>query len=87
MAKKEVQDIIRFLNDYDYKDIGIALMAIENNNEQLPINSEIYEKYKKVYEYYFDKRDDLTGMLNEVLQNPEEVYKDFIDNRIKIWGD
>lgn len=84
MAKKEVQDIIRFLNDYDYKDIGIALMAIEHNNEQLPIDSEIYEKYKKVYEYYFDKRDDLTGMLNEVLQNQEGVYKEFIDNIIKI---
>ncbi len=78
MAKKEVQNIIRFLDDKDYKDRAIALMAIEHNNEQLPLDNEIYVKYKQVYEYYFDKRDDLTGMLNEVLQNPEDIFEAYI---------
>lgn len=84
MAKKEVQDIIRFLDDKDYKDIAIALMAIEHNNEQLPLDNEIYVKYKQVYEYYFDKRDDLTGMLNEILQNPEDIFEEYIKEKMKI---
>lgn len=84
MSKKEVQDIIRSLDNYDYEDIAIALMAIEQNEEKLPINQELYNKYKSVYEYYFKNRDDLTGMLNEVLQNPNEIYEEYIDNNIKM---
>ena len=87
MPKKEVQDIIRSLDDYDYEDIAIALMAIEQNEEKLPIDQELYDKYKSVYEYYFKNRDDLTGMLNEVLQNPNEIYEEYIDNNIKMWGE
>ena len=84
MPKKEVQDIIRSLDDYDYEDIAIALMAIEQNEEKLPIDQELYDKYKSVYEYYFKSRDDLTGMLNEVLQNPNEIYEEYIDNNIRM---
>lgn len=72
MSKKESQDVIRFLNNYDYEDIAIALMAIENNNESLPLSDENYTIYKNAYKHYFNDRDDLTGMLNEVLQNPSE---------------
>jgi len=84
MPKKEVQDIIRSLDDYDYEDIAIALMAIEQNEEKLPIDQELYDKYKSVYGYYFKNRDDLTGMLNEVLQNPNEIYEEYIDNNIRM---
>ncbi len=72
MPKKESQDIIRFLNNYDYEDIAIALMAIENDKETLPLSDEDYTIYKNAYKYYFNDRDDLTGMLNEVLQNPKD---------------
>ena len=44
MAKKEVQDIIRNLDSHEYEDIAIALMAIEQNEEKLPLNQELYNK-------------------------------------------
>ena len=42
-------------------------MNIEkNNNDEL--TKEIYDKYSDQYDYYFEERDDLTGILNEELQ-------------------
>jgi hypothetical protein len=84
MSKKEVQDIIRSLDSYEYEDIAIALMAIEHNEEKLPLGQELYDKYKSVYNYYFKNRDDLTGMLNEVLQNPDEIHEEYIEKNIRM---
>lgn len=73
MTKKNVEQILRSLDDKDYEDIAIALMVIEHDDGKLPVSDETYDKYKKIYKYYFNERDDLTGMLNEVLQNPNEI--------------
>jgi len=73
MAKKEVEKILRSLDNKEYEDIAIAIMVIEHNDGKLPLSNEIYNDYKGVYKYYFENRDDLTGMLNEVLQNPNEI--------------
>ena len=73
MTKKKVEQILRSLDDKEYEDIAIALMIIEHDDGKLPVDDETYDKYKNVYKYYFNERDDLTGMLNEVLQNPNEI--------------
>ena len=73
MSKKNVEQILRSLDDKDYEDIAIALMVIEHDDGKLPVSDETYDKYKNIYQYYFNERDDLTGMLNEVLQNPNEI--------------
>jgi hypothetical protein len=73
MTKKNVEQIIRSLDDEEYEDIAIALMVIEHDDGKLPVSDKTYDKYKSAYKYYFDNRDDLTGMLNEVLQNPNEI--------------
>ncbi|MDD3453545.1 MAG: hypothetical protein PHN42_04690 [Bacilli bacterium] len=73
MTKKKVEQILRSLDDKECEDIAIALMIIEHDDGKLPVDDETYDKYKNVYKYYFNERDDLTGMLNEVLQNPNEI--------------
>lgn len=73
MSKKKVEQILRLLDDKEYEDIAIALMVIEHDDGKLPVSDETYDKYKNIYKYYFNERDDLTGMLNEVLQNPNKI--------------
>ncbi|MFV0249709.1 MAG: hypothetical protein ACK5HP_01545 [Bacilli bacterium] len=73
MTKKKVEQILRTLDDKEYEDIAIALMVIEHDDGKLPVSDEVYNKYRSVYKYYFENRDDLTGMLNEVLQNPNKI--------------
>lgn len=73
MTKKKVEKILRSLDDKEYEDIAIALMIIEHDDGKLPVSDDVYNKYKDVYKYYLENRDDLTGMLNEVLQNPDEI--------------
>ena len=84
MSKKKVEQILRSLDDKEYEDIAIALMVIEHDDGKLPVSDEIYNKYRSVYKYYFENRSDLTGMLNEVLQNPDEIE---IEKEIRIWGE
>ncbi len=78
MAKKDVENLMKTLNNYNNKDITIALMAIENNNVKIMLDQKLYNCYELVYNYYFEKRDDLTGLLNEVLQNPNKIYNEYI---------
>ncbi len=67
MAIKEVKEITEYINKQNFDDVVIALMNIEKNDGQ-DLSVEQYNKLKKSYDYYLNKRDDLTGILNEVLQ-------------------
>lgn len=59
--------ICRDLEGRKMKDIAIAIMNIEHNRNR-ELTDELYEKFSKKYDDYFENHDDLTGILNEVLQ-------------------
>lgn len=68
---KEIND---YLKNRNIKDIAIAIMNIElNNNGEL--TTEMYQRYSEQYDYYFDKNDNLAGILNEILQDGEYFDK------------
>lgn len=69
-------EIMDFLKKYDFKDIAIALMQMELRDGKYPITLDDYRKFETVYNFYLNdnKYNHLTGLLNEVLQNADEVY-------------
>jgi len=67
MAYVDAKEIAEFLKDKRIKDIAIAIMNIEKNNNGV-LTEELYQEYSKHYDEYFEARDDLTGILNETLQ-------------------
>ena len=80
MSKKEVIpaiEIMEYLKKYDVKDIAIALMQLELRDGEYPINLDDYKKFEAVYNVYLNdhKYEYITGLLNEVLQNADEVFK------------
>lgn len=68
MAYNRVKEISKYLKDKDIKDIAIAIMNIEqNNNQKMP--KDLYIRYSIQYDHYFYNIDELTGILNYVLQD------------------
>ncbi|MDD4375550.1 MAG: hypothetical protein PHR25_02095 [Clostridia bacterium] len=79
--KKEIipaLEIMEFLKRYSIKDIAIALMQMELRDGEYPIKLEDYNKFNAVYNSYLadHKYEHLTGLLNEVLQNADNVYEE-----------
>jgi len=72
MAYNRVKEISKYLKDKDIKDIAIAIMNIEQNNNK-ELTKDLYNRYSIQYDYYFYNVDELTGILNYILQ--EKVYK------------
>lgn len=68
MSYKEVKRISEFLRDKKIRDIALTIMNIEQNNNG-ELTEELYKKYVKQYDYYLEDCDDLTGILNRVLQD------------------
>lgn len=67
MAYNRVKEISKYLMDKDIKDIAIAIMNIEQNDNQ-KLTKDLYSRYSIQYYYYFYNVDELTGILNYVLQ-------------------
>lgn len=78
-----VNEIVKFLNKQTIENLAIALMQLERRDGCYPIKIEDYNKFKNVYELYLSdsKYSDLTGLLNEVLQNADEIYHDVLINK------
>lgn len=72
MAHNRVKKISKYLKDKDIKDIAIAIMNIEQNNNQ-KLTKDLHSRYSIQYEHYFNNVDELTGILNYILQ--DKVYK------------
>lgn len=72
MAYNRVKEISKYLKDKDIKDIAIAIMNIEQNNNK-ELTKDLYNRYSMQYDYYFYNVDELTGILNYILQ--KKVYK------------
>ncbi len=68
MSYIEAKMISEFLRDKEIRDIAITIMNIEHNNNG-ELTEELYKKYVKRYDYYFEDCDELTGILNGVLQD------------------
>lgn len=68
MAYSRVKKISKYLKDKDIKYIAIAIMNIEQNDNQ-KLTKDLYSRYSIQYDYYFYNVDELTGILNYVLQD------------------
>jgi len=70
MAYAEVKQIKAFLDQHTVRDIAITIMNIEQNNNDT-LTEALYDKYNEQYDDYFENHDELTGILNEVLQEED----------------
>ncbi len=71
-----VNTILEFFQKQKIENIAIALMQLELRDGYNKITTNDYQKFKEVYNLYLDdnKYDDITGLLNEVLQNADSIY-------------
>lgn len=79
MAVDEMNEITEYINKYNFKDIVIALMNIENNDGG-KLNQVKYNQFSKSYDYYINNRNVLTKNLKINFKNQQKSFTFMLQN-------